>query len=584
MHLPEEQVAALAATVLELALLFGYPWLVLRMAEKLERWPQTVVSLVGVQALIAAISLPLAYFALGRDEPGLFLKLAEIAFVAWWLLAAANIFARSVDRTVVVGLVLSACQFFFTLMAIVDAFPGPGRAAGRVLMHIHILGICGTFMGGLAALARELGHDVTGADRAAWPPMSTRLKELGVEPIVGFEPGQLDAKPDLVLVGNIMSRGMPLVEALLDSDLAFMSGPEWLGAHVLHDREVIVVTGTHGKTTTAGMAAWLLEAAGLDPGFLIGGAPGNFDRTARLGGGRHFVIEGDEYDTAFFDKNAKFLHYRGRTVIINNIEHDHADIYTGLDAVLRQFHLLLRRMPGSGRLIVNGADSNIQGLLEKGCWTPVERFSVESSVKAEWRVARLQGAQARFQCSSGEAEGTLELPGSHNLSNALAAVAAAQGAGVDLESACRALGSFRPPARRLQLIGRYGSGSDIALYDDFAHHPTAIRLTLQALKQDYARVLAVFEPASNSMRSGAHLKALPDALSGAEHVWLAPSGSLEWDPDAEFANVANVTPCGDAKEAAEAAAAAARPADAVVFMSNSGASGCARLLAAALSA
>ena len=246
-------------------------------------------------------------------------------------------------------------------------------------MHIHILGICGTFMGGLAALARELGHEVTGADRAAWPPMSTRLKELGIEPIVGFDPGQLDAKPDLVLVGNIMSRGMPLVEALLDSDLPFMSGPEWLGAHVLRDREVVAVTGTHGKTTTAGMVTWLLEEAGLDPGFLIGGAPGNFDRTARLGGGRHFVIEGDEYDTAFFDKNAKFLHYRGRTVIINNIEHDHADIYTNLDAVLWQFHLLLRRMPGSGRLIVNGTDSNIEGLLEQGCWTPVERFSVDAA-------------------------------------------------------------------------------------------------------------------------------------------------------------------------------------------------------------
>ena len=233
-------------------------------------------------------------------------------------------------------------------------------------MHIHILGVCGTFMGGLAALARELGHEVTGSDRAAWPPMSTRLRELGIEPVAGFDPEQLEVRPDLVLVGNLMSRGMPIVEALLDSGLRFMSGPEWLGSEVLRDREVIAVTGTHGKTTTASMAAWLLHDAGLDPGFLIGGAPGNFERTARLGGGRHFVIEGDEYDTAFFDKNAKFLHYRARTVVINNIEFDHADIYAGLQAVLWQFHLLLRRTPVAGRLIVNGADPNIAGLLDKG--------------------------------------------------------------------------------------------------------------------------------------------------------------------------------------------------------------------------
>ena len=451
-------------------------------------------------------------------------------------------------------------------------------------MHIHILGICGTFMGGLAALARELGHEVTGADRAAWPPMSTRLRELGIEPVVGFDPGQLDARPDLVLVGNVMSRGMPIVESLLDSGLDYLSGPEWLGTHVLPDRDVIAVTGTHGKTTTSGMVAWLLQEAGLEPGFLIGGAPGNFERTARLGSGRHFVIEGDEYDTAFFDKNAKFLHYRARTVIINNIEYDHADIFADLKAVMWQFHQLVRRTPGGGRLIVNGADANIATLLEQGCWSTVERFSAGSSTDADWRAERVDGARARFHCASGEAEGVVELPGPHNLSNALAAVAAANGAGVDLERACAALGSFRPPARRLQLIGRYGAGSDIALYDDFAHHPTAIRLTLEALKQDYPRVLAVFEPASNSMRSGAHLDGLPAALGEAAHAWLAPSGSLEWDPESEFAAVSNVTPCSDAEEAAQAVAVAARPGDAVVFLSNSGASGGARLIAAALSA
>ena len=457
-------------------------------------------------------------------------------------------------------------------------------------------------MGGLAALARELGHEVTGSDRAAWPPMSTRLHELGIEPEVGFDPKQLDAKPDLVLVGNVMSRGMPIVEALLDSDLAFMSGPEWLGTHVLPDREVIAVTGTHGKTTTASMTAWLLHEAGLDPGYLIGGAPGNFQRTARLGSGRHFVIEGDEYDTTFFDKNAKFLHYRARTVIINNIEHDHADIYADLDAVLRQFHLLLRRTPGGGRLIVNNSDPNIAGLLEKGCWTPVERFSVDPASEADWRAERIDGSRARFASATGEAEGEVGLPGAHNLSNALAAVAAAHAAGVDLKSACVALQSFVPPARRLQLIGRYGPGGrergrprprqsaatglgepGIALYDDFAHHPTAIRATLKALRDVHPRVLAVFEPASNSMRSGAHLGRLAQALSGAAHTWLAPAGSLAWNPETEFAGESHVTVRADATQAAHGAAAAARFGDAIVFLSNSGASGATRLLATALS-
>ncbi len=457
-------------------------------------------------------------------------------------------------------------------------------------MHIHILGVCGTFMGGLAALARELGHEVTGADRAAWPPMSTRLAELGVDPVVGFDPAQLEARPDLVLVGNVMSRGMPIVEALLDSDLKFMSGPEWLGREVLSGREVIAVTGTHGKTTTASMVAWLLQEAGLDPGFLIGGAPGNFGRTARLGGGRHFVVEGDEYDTAFFDKNAKFLHYRARTVVINNIEHDHVDIYPDPEAVLWQFHLLLRRLPGGGRVIVNGADANAGSLLGMGCWTPAERFSVVPEAQAEWRAERLEGARARFAGPSGEARGELALPGAHNLSNALAALAAAHACGVPIERACGALGSFVPPARRLQLLGRYAGGEahgkgapDIALFDDFAHHPSAIRATLEALRQDYARVVAVLEPASNSMRSGAHLAELPGALESAAHVWLAPSAPLEWDPAAEFAGHDHVTVCADAAEAARFAAAAAKPGDAVVFMSNSGASGAAGLLAAALS-
>ena len=450
-------------------------------------------------------------------------------------------------------------------------------------MHIHILGICGTFMGGLAALARELGHEVSGSDRAAWPPMSTRLEELGINPVIGFDPAQLQARPDLVLVGNVMSRGMPIIEELLNSDLEFMSGPEWLGAEVLRGRETLAVTGTHGKTTTASMAAWILHEAGLDPGFLIGGAPGNFGRTARLGSGTHFVIEGDEYDTAFFDKNAKFLHYGARTLVINNIEHDHADIYPDIDAVLRQFHLLLRRTPGAARLLVNGTDANISRLLEQGCWTPVERFSVDPSVPAEWRAERLEGGDVRFSGPSGEAQGELALPGAHNLSNALAALSAAHACGVAVDHACAALGTFKPPARRLQLLGRFrGGASAVALYDDFAHHPTAIRATLQALKDDYRRVLAVFEPASNSMRSGAHLAGLPGALEIAAHAWLAPAGSLDWDPRQAFAHQERVKVCADTAEAACLAAAAAEPGDALVFMSNSGASGGAALIAEAL--
>ncbi len=441
-------------------------------------------------------------------------------------------------------------------------------------------------MGGLAALARELGHEVTGSDRAIWPPMSTRLRELGIEPVAGFDPEQLEAGPDLVLAGNVMSRGMPIIEALVDSKLPFMSGPEWLGTQVLGNREVIAVTGTHGKTTTASMVAWLLHEAGLDPGFLVGGAPGNFGRTAGLGGGRHFVIEGDEYDTAFFDKNAKFLHYRARTVVINNIEHDHADIYADLEAVLWQFHLLLRRTPGRGRLIVNGADSNTLALLEKGCWTQVERFSVDPEAEAEWRAERLTRSRARFVGRSGEAKAHLALPGAHNLSNALAAVAAAHASGVSIERACDALESFRPPARRLQCLGRYPPqrARGVTLYDDFAHHPTAIRATIKALGDEYRRVLAVFEPASNSMRSGAHLPGLRDALEGAAHVWLVPSGSLLWDPQDAFAGREHVTVCADAAEAARLVAAAAGAGDAVVFMSNSGASGGARLIARALAA
>ena len=398
-------------------------------------------------------------------------------------------------------------------------------------MHLHIIGICGTFMGGVAALARAAGHQVTGSDRAVYPPMSTQLQALDIELIEGYEPEQLDLKPDVVLVGNVMSRGNALIERLLDSGLPYTSGPQWLAENILRGRWTIAVAGTHGKTTTSSMAAWILEQAGLAPGFLIGGAPGNFEHSARLGDGRHFVVEADEYDTAFFDKRAKFVHYRPRTAVLNNLEYDHADIYPDVASIQRQFHFLLRTVPGGGRVIVNDADPLLAEVLEMGCWTPQQRFSVGPGAAADWTASLGEPDGSAFTVRfRGEPVGYVRWPmiGLHNVANALAAIAAAVHAGVAADVAAGALGGFRGVRRRLELRGTVGG---IAVYDDFAHHPTAIRNTLDALRRRVgdARIVAVLEPRSATMKRGVHRDQLAGALATADRVWLYQPPDLGWD-------------------------------------------------------
>ncbi|HSF78723.1 MAG TPA: UDP-N-acetylmuramate:L-alanyl-gamma-D-glutamyl-meso-diaminopimelate ligase, partial [Steroidobacteraceae bacterium] len=350
-------------------------------------------------------------------------------------------------------------------------------------MHVHIIGICGTFMGGIAALAKAAGHRVTGSDRAVYPPMSTQLAALGVELIEGYEPSQLDLNPDIVVVGNVMSRGNPLIERLLDSGMPYTSGPQWLAEHVLQGRWTIAVAGTHGKTTTTSMIAWILERAGLDPGFLIGGVPGNFATSARLGGGVHFVVEADEYDTAFFDKRAKFVHYRPRTAVLNNLEFDHADIYPDVQSIQRQFHLLMRMIPASGRVLCNAAEPHLDEVLEMGCWTPRESFSARPGLATDWSASLESADGSVFSVLfRGETLGRVSWPliGLHNVDNALAALAAARHAGVDPAVAAAALGEFRGVRRRMEVRGAVAG---ITVYDDFAHHPTAIRSTLDGLRQ-----------------------------------------------------------------------------------------------------
>ena len=387
-------------------------------------------------------------------------------------------------------------------------------------MHIHVLGICGTFMGGVAALARAAGVKVTGCDGTVYPPMSTQLEELGIEIHEGFDASQLDVAPDCVVVGNVMSRGTEVVEAMLDRGIPYTSGPEWLADNVLRGRHVLAVSGTHGKTTTASMLAWILEDAGLAPGFLIGGIPTNFGVSARYGDSKYFVVEADEYDTAFFDKRAKFVHYGPRTLLLNNLEFDHADIYKDLDAILWQFHQLLRTVPGSGRVIVNAADANLARAVEMGCWTPTESFSLEAG--GDWSGRFIDAAERRISISdpSGNTgEARWRLGGRHNLENALAAVAAARSAGVDLARALDALSRFEGVKRRMERTATVG---DIAIYDDFAHHPTAIARTLAAMKRRYPgqRLLVAIEPRSNTMKLGVHNETLAESLGQADLIWM----------------------------------------------------------------
>ena len=438
-------------------------------------------------------------------------------------------------------------------------------------MHIHIIGICGTFMGGIAALARAAGHKVTGCDANVYPPMSTQLNDLGIGIIEGYDLSQLDEVPDYVVIGNAMSRGNAMVEAVLDRRIPYCSGPQWLSEHVLHKRHVLAVSGTHGKTTTASLLAWILQDAGLEPGFLIGGIPVNFDVSARFGESKFFVVEADEYDTAFFDKRAKFVHYRPQTLVINNLEFDHADIYTDLDAILWQFHQLMRTVPGNGKVIINGDDKNVARIIEQGCWSSVQRFSTTQD--AEWSAQFSDKGERRLSIArdSGQtAETTWKLGGEHNLQNALAAVAAAQSAGVDFARAVDALARFEGVKRRME---RTATVSDIAIYDDFAHHPTAIKSTIAGVKKRYPghRVIVALEPRSNTMKMGIHDDTLADSLAAADLVLVyRPSDSNE-QFDSIFTSLGSrVTVFGDYDSLVANLCSTLKAGDQMIFMSNGG--------------
>lgn len=466
-------------------------------------------------------------------------------------------------------------------------------------MHIHILGICGTFMGGVAALAREAGHRVTGCDAGVYPPMSVQLRALGIDLIEGFGADQLALKPDVFVVGNVVSRvrladgtpKFPLMEAVLDAGASYTSGPQWLAEHVLQGRHVLAVAGTHGKTTTTSMLAWILERAGLAPGFLVGGVPLDFGVSARLGRrspGSTFVIEADEYDTAFFDKRSKFVHYRPRTAILNNLEFDHADIFDDLAAIERQFHHLVRTVPGTGRVVVNATEESLQRVLAQGCWSELSRFGTGG----EWQA---HGPHDAFDVlHRGQRVGRVEWPlsGLHNQMNALAAIAAAEHVGIDAAASADALGSFRNVRRRMELRGtvKRPQGA-ITVYDDFAHHPTAIRTTLDGLRQKLDgegrradRILAVFEPRSNTMKLGTMTAQLPWSLEAAD-LSFCHSGGLDWDAALALA------PMGDRARVADTigalvlqVGAAARPGDHIVCMSNGGFGGVHEKLLTALNA
>jgi UDP-N-acetylmuramate: L-alanyl-gamma-D-glutamyl-meso-diaminopimelate ligase len=437
-------------------------------------------------------------------------------------------------------------------------------------MRLHILGICGTFMGGVAALARELGEQVEGSDANVYPPMSTQLESLGIELMQGYSAAHLQPTPDLVVVGNAMTRGNPAIEYMLDEQLRYVSGPQWLGETVLTGREVLAVAGTHGKTTTTSLLAHLLESAGLAPGFLIGGVPGNFDVSARLGQGKPFVIEADEYDSAFFDKRSKFVHYRPRIAILNNLEYDHADIFPDVAAIQRQFHHLVRTVPGNGRLIVNAHDHYLAEVLAMGCWTPVETFGIGTG---DWRAELIEADGSAFRVYRGEAligEVHWSLLGQHSVMNALAALAAASAAGADPQALLPVFATFQSVKRRMELVGDVNG---VRVYDDFAHHPTAIATTLAGLRANVgkARILVALEPRSNSMRLGAHADGLAPSLADADAVVFLQRPELAWDAqrvtDALHGRGATA-PTVDALIAALRAQ--ARPGDHVVFMSNGG--------------
>jgi len=451
-------------------------------------------------------------------------------------------------------------------------------------MKIHILGICGTFMGGLAILARQAGFEVEGSDANVYPPMSTQLQAQGITLKTGYLAEHLDPAPDQVVVGNAMSRGNPAVESMLDRGLRYTSGPQWLYEQVLQERWVLAVAGTHGKTTTASMLAWILEAAGLQPGFLIGGVPQNFGVSARAGASPFFVIEADEYDTAFFDKRSKFVHYHPRTLILNNLEYDHADIFPDLAAIQRQFHHLLRTVPGSGLVVTNANEAALSEVLEMGCWTPVETVSA-GLFPAQWQAKPVVADGSRFTVLlDGQPQGEVRWQqlGEHNMHNALSAIAAARHAGVPVAQSIAALNRFTGVKRRLELRGEVGG---IRVYDDFAHHPTAIASTLAGLRQqaDGGRLLAVLEPRSNTMRLGVHRHELAQSLRAADAVWLYQPEDLSWDLDEVRANLpVPATVTDDIDRLVASLAAYAQCGDRLVVMSNGAFGGIHEKLLAAL--
>jgi UDP-N-acetylmuramate: L-alanyl-gamma-D-glutamyl-meso-diaminopimelate ligase len=439
-------------------------------------------------------------------------------------------------------------------------------------MHLHILGICGTFMGGIAAIARAAGHTVTGCDANVYPPMSTQLASLGIALTEGYDAAQLEGvakSANVFVVGNAISRGNPLLEAILDSGRPYTSGPQWLAETVLRDKWVLAVGGTHGKTTTTALLAWILDRAGLDPGFLIGGVAVDFPVSARLTGGPFFVIEADEYDTAFSDKRSKFIHYRPRTVILNNLEYDHADIFSDLAAIEREFHHLVRTVPRRGRIIVNGADENLLRVLARGCWSEVERFRAAAvpDTGADWTIA----ADGTIKLG-GAPQGVLQpfaLVGAHNRLNALAAIAAARHVNVPVRESLAALAAFRGVKRRLELRGTVGG---ITVYDDFAHHPTAIAVTMEALRRQVgeARVLAVLEPRSNTMKLGTMKAALVPSLAEANLVFCY-AANLVWDPGVVLKSLGErAYTSTDLAALVDAIVIATKPGDHILVMSNGG--------------
>ena len=433
--------------------------------------------------------------------------------------------------------------------------------------HLHILGICGTFMGGIAAIASAAGYRVTGSDANVYPPMSDQLKALGIELTEGFGEDQIRIAPDLWVIGNVVTRGNPLMEAILDRGERYISGPQWLAQHVLAGRHVLAVAGTHGKTTVSAMLAWILECAGRSPGFLIGGVPEDFPVSARHTRSELFVIEADEYDTAFFDKRSKFIHYGPRTAILNNLEFDHADIFDDLAAIERQFHHFVRTVPRTGLLVVNGGDTALDRVLSMGAWTPIERFGVAGG----WEAGPPDSGGSFDVRFAGRPLGRVHwtMSGPHNRMNALAALAAARHVSVEPAAAMAALGRFSGVRRRLQLRGRSGG---VTLYDDFAHHPTAIQTTLAGLRErnPQGRIFAVLEPRSNTMKRGVMKDALPESLALADRVFVYTAG-LGWDAPAVFARMGERARCLDDLEALMAAVVAeAKPGDHVLIMSNGG--------------